>query len=318
MNEFDNKFRIITNEPVREQDEFARYLAPETAFDMVSKLIIQRCEDTAYLLDLNYRSTQNIVGASNKVIKNNKFKVEKDIRSSKVSEHKIVVYAGNNDEENTQFCLEHVQEFLNEGIPKEEILFLYRRTKMGSPYFNYLKDHSIAVPFKTIHAAKELEAKVVFIVGLTDGYGGFPDVWLDDRIFQTIKKANLDLLLEEERRLFHPRQGQVVSDYPERFRIQLFKRNTRHVYGANRNTPAAGCGRSPSVQRLFQPVGKFVRVLSVSRGKAGKWLIFDNAAVARLPLKKKPSGSLRQKMCFGACSEFLIRASTGKFCFTFH
>ncbi len=103
VNEFDNKFRIITNEPVREQDEFARYLAPETAFDMVSKLIIQRCEDTAYLLDLNYRSTQNIVGASNEVIKNNKFKIEKDIRSSKVSEHKIVVYAGNNDEDNKQY-----------------------------------------------------------------------------------------------------------------------------------------------------------------------------------------------------------------------
>jgi superfamily I DNA/RNA helicase len=30
-------------------------------------------------LNLNYRSTQNIVGASNEVIKHNKFKVEKEI-----------------------------------------------------------------------------------------------------------------------------------------------------------------------------------------------------------------------------------------------
>lgn len=57
--------------------------------------------------------------------------------------------------------------------------------------------------FKTIHAAKGLEARVVFIVGLTDGFGGFPDIWLEDRIFQVLKKANLDLLLEEERRLFY-------------------------------------------------------------------------------------------------------------------
>ncbi len=48
-----------------------------------------------------------------------------------------------------------------------------------------------------------LEAKVVFILGLTDGSGGFPDIWLEDRIFQVIKKANHDLLLEEERRLFY-------------------------------------------------------------------------------------------------------------------
>jgi ATP-dependent exoDNAse (exonuclease V) beta subunit len=61
----------------------------------------------------------------------------------------------------------------------------------------------LKVQGKTIHAAKGLEAKVVFIIGLTEGDGGFPDIWLEDRIFQTIKKANHDLLLEEERRLFY-------------------------------------------------------------------------------------------------------------------
>ena len=40
-------------------------------------------------------------------------------------------------------------------------------------------------------------------VGLTEGNGGFPDIWLEDRIFQVIKKANRDLLMEEERRLFY-------------------------------------------------------------------------------------------------------------------
>ncbi len=44
---------------------------------------------------------------------------------------------------------------------------------------------------------------MVFIIGLTEGNGGFPDIWLEDRIFQVVKKANIDLLLEEERRLFY-------------------------------------------------------------------------------------------------------------------
>jgi len=31
---------------------------------------------------------------------------------------------------------------------------------------------------KTIHASKGLEAKAVFIIGLTEGSGGFPDIWI--------------------------------------------------------------------------------------------------------------------------------------------
>lgn len=154
-------------------------------------------------LNLNYRSTQNIVGASNEVIKNNKFKVEKEIHSSKNSEHKIVVYSGNSEEENIQFCFDKVKELQDDGLTSEDILFLYRRSKMYTPYFFRFKNDNIKIQAKTIHAAKGLEAKVVFILGLTDGSGGFPDIWLEDRIFQVIKKANHDLLIEEERRLFY-------------------------------------------------------------------------------------------------------------------
>lgn len=154
-------------------------------------------------LNLNYRSTQNIVGASNEVIKHNKFKVEKQIQASKKSEHKIVVYSGNNQDENIQFCFNKVKELLEDGLSNDDILFLYRRSKMYSPYFFRFKNEGIRVQSKTIHAAKGLEAKVVFIIGLTEGNGGFPDIWLEDRIFQVIKKANHDLLMEEERRLFY-------------------------------------------------------------------------------------------------------------------
>jgi DNA helicase-4 len=154
-------------------------------------------------LNQNYRSTQNIVGASNEVIKHNKFKVEKEIHSSKKSEHKIVVYSGNNEKDNIQFCVEKVKELLADGLTNEDILFLYRRNKMYSPFFFRFKDENIKVQGKTIHASKGLEAKAVFILGLTEGSGGFPDIWLEDRIFQVIKTANHDLLLEEERRLFY-------------------------------------------------------------------------------------------------------------------
>jgi superfamily I DNA/RNA helicase len=154
-------------------------------------------------LNLNYRSTQNIVGASNEVIKHNKFKIEKEIFASKKSEHKIVVYAGNSEDENVQFCINKVKELQSEGLTHEDILFLYRRSKMFTKFFYGFRNEGMRVSSKTIHASKGLEAKVVFILGLNEGPGGFPDIWLEDRIFQVVKKANHDLLLEEERRLFY-------------------------------------------------------------------------------------------------------------------
>ena len=156
-----------------------------------------------FKLNLNYRSTQHIVGASNEVISHNKFKIEKDIRASKKSEHKITVFAGNIEEENIQFCVDEIKKLQEQGAGAEDILFLYRRSKMYFPYFERFRAEGLRVQAKTIHAAKGLEARAVFIVGLTEGYGGFPDIWLEDRIFQIIKQANHDLLLEEERRLFY-------------------------------------------------------------------------------------------------------------------
>lgn len=154
-------------------------------------------------LNLNYRSTQHIVQASNEVIKNNKFKIEKEIIATKRSEHKIVIYAGSNENDNIEFCVRKVQELLKEGTPPEEITFLYRRSKMFNNYNERFKKEGIRVLNRTIHAAKGLESQVVFIIGLTEGPGGFPDVWLEDRIFQVVKKSNFDLLMEEERRLFY-------------------------------------------------------------------------------------------------------------------
>ncbi len=191
---------------------------------------------------LNYRSTQNIVNASNKVIKNNKYKIEKNILASKNSDHKIVVYAGLDEEENVAFCMRKVRESLEEGIPGDEILFLYRRSKMFSPYFEGLKREGLDVQYKTIHAAKGLEARVVFIVGLTDGFGGFPDIWMEGRIFQVVKKANLDLLLEEERRLFYVALTRAKDNLfliTEKGRESSFLKEIPATYTVRTGTPLA-------------------------------------------------------------------------------
>ena len=94
-------------------------------------------------LNYNYRSTDNIVGASNEVIKQNKFQIDKEIHAVKRSEHKIVVYAGNDEQDNVDFCVQTVQELLESGINGEDILFLYRRTNMYRPS-GYLNKPSLS------------------------------------------------------------------------------------------------------------------------------------------------------------------------------
>ena len=96
-----------------------------------------------------------------------------------------------------------ISELIGNGIKNDEILILYRRSKMFEPYREALRKAKININGKTIHAAKGLEAKIVFIVGMTEGSGGFPDIWMEDRIYQLIRPSKHDLLMEEERRLFY-------------------------------------------------------------------------------------------------------------------
>lgn len=161
-------------------------------------------ESEIHKLNINYRSTQTIVGASNEVIKHNKNQINKDVKAYKNAPNKIEIYRSNKiDEDGVEFFVNKVKELSNKGYEKNDILVLYRRSKMKEPYFDELKDNNLFASFKTIHGSKGLEAKAVFILGLTEGSGGFPDIWSDDAIFKIVKDVKYDLLWEEERRLFY-------------------------------------------------------------------------------------------------------------------
>jgi len=161
-------------------------------------------ESEVHKLDVNYRSNQTIVGASNEVIKNNKNQISKEVTAFKQAPTKIQIYRSKKlNEDGVEFLVDKVKELYEKGFQKEDILVLYRRTDMFTPYFEGLKRERLFVTYKTIHASKGLEAKAVFIIGLSEGSKGFPDIWLDDAIFRVVKDVKYDMLLEEERRLFY-------------------------------------------------------------------------------------------------------------------
>jgi DNA helicase-4 len=159
---------------------------------------------TTIKLNLNYRSNDTIVNASNEVIKNNKFKIEKEISSFNKESKKIYLYCAKiESEDGVDTVIENVDNLLKKGYDKEDILVLTRTRKAESfeRYYEELQKRRIKIT--TIHQAKGLEAKFVFIIGLTRGFMGFPNVRDEDRIFQVIKKSDYELSLEEERRLFY-------------------------------------------------------------------------------------------------------------------
>ncbi|OQD41880.1 hypothetical protein BUL40_13580 [Croceivirga radicis] len=154
-------------------------------------------------LNLNYRSTDPIVCASTEAIKKNEFQIHKDIKAVKRGGQKINIFYEENEGQEISFIWETVEKHIQDGINPEDILVLYRRSAMASELKKTLDASGHKIQFKTIHGAKGLEAKVVFILGLHSNKGGFPDPWLQDKIYQVIKPSNYDLLIEEERRLFY-------------------------------------------------------------------------------------------------------------------
>jgi DNA helicase IV len=214
-------------------------------------------------LDVNYRSTQTIVGASNEVIRHNKNQIPKDVSAHKQSPSHIEIYrARKPDEDGVAFFIEKVRELNKKGYGKEDILVLSRRSKMATEYFQAMKGSKMFASFKTIHASKGLEAKAVFILGLSEGSGGFPDVWLDDAIFRVVKDVKIDTLLEEERRLFYVaitrakddlflitelgNESQFIDEIPQAF-------FTRHTATPNEGRPkiCPACGTRLSEERNF-------------------------------------------------------------------
>jgi DNA helicase-4 len=156
------------------------------------------------ILNYNYRSTHTIVEAGNEVIKNNKRKIDKSIVAFNREANVINLFVADSEEaDGLEYVMRRIGELNAAGLHHDDILVLGRRSAMLDNYRKEARKRGLNASFRTIHSSKGLEARVVFIVGLREGQGGFPDLWMQDRIFQMIREQKLDVMKEEERRLFY-------------------------------------------------------------------------------------------------------------------
>lgn len=153
-------------------------------------------------LKYNFRSTESIVKVGNEIIANNANQIEKEVVSFKKDDRKVILWKANSDDEIIPFIREKLEYHLKQDrFTAKDIMVLGRRTDHISTIKDALENTGIRIT--TIHKSKGLEARVVFIAGLKGGSGGFPDTWLSDSIYQVVKETNMDILMEEERRLFY-------------------------------------------------------------------------------------------------------------------
>lgn len=165
-----------------------------------------------YKITTNYRSTKEIVELANNSISNNKDKIHKLMRSNTVESGKIDLTVLETRDEAIDEVMLKIKYYTEEmGLPYDQIAILSRNTftlkqietefeREKIPYVALISDDYSSefkqliqenrIVVSTVHKAKGLEWKVVFIVGLADAH--FPS-----HLNNGLKN------IEEERRLFY-------------------------------------------------------------------------------------------------------------------
>ena len=81
---------------------------------------------TTVLLEQNYRSTQNILGAANQIIKKNELRVEKNLFTKKGEGEKISFFDAFNEGDEARFIARESLNLIKEGVSPSDIAVLYR------------------------------------------------------------------------------------------------------------------------------------------------------------------------------------------------
>ncbi len=118
------------------------------------------------MLEENYRSTKNILNVANEVIKNNTLRKDKKLWTNNDTGVKIKYVRTENEEDEAIQVFKEIKELINKGVPKKEIVVLYR-TNVQSRVFEEeaLKEN---IPYKVIgsfyfYKRKEIKDLIAYL-----------------------------------------------------------------------------------------------------------------------------------------------------------
>ena len=95
-------------------------------------------------LERNYRSTQNIVGAANSIIRHNKEQIEKTVFSENEIGEKILLMPSASDKEEAAKVVGHISRLRrSEDVPLNEMAILYRTNAQSRSFEDALRERNI-------------------------------------------------------------------------------------------------------------------------------------------------------------------------------
>lgn len=94
-------------------------------------LFLEFKPDTDIILDMNYRSTPNILDVANSVIKNNKKRIEKNLFTNKEKGNIVVHYHGKNDVDESEWIANHILRIKESGSDYSDCAILYRASYLS-------------------------------------------------------------------------------------------------------------------------------------------------------------------------------------------
>lgn len=184
-------------------------------------------------LDINYRSVDNIVRHSRKLIERNIDRFDKDLVANNKNIGKFTVKGFIDSRDENKYIINCIQQYIKSGTSLDEIAILYRTNVLPYAIISDLNKANIPFSIKenkksinediettyknkislmTFHMSKGLEYKVVFIIDANDG-------------IVPHKKSIKSCDIETERRLFYVAMTRAKTDLHILFTIRRFGKN---------------------------------------------------------------------------------------------
>ncbi len=156
-------------------------------------------------LRVNYRNSAPVVELANLSIRRCQAFRDKPSLALRRGSHPVVLHAaGRLSDDGAPWVAARIEELVEEGLFRpEEILILYRKNSNWRLLAERIRALELPVRHDTIHGAKGLEAKVVFLWAVVGGRAGFPGRMRGNRVLNLLSSGEGSRRLDEERRVFY-------------------------------------------------------------------------------------------------------------------
>lgn len=95
------------------------------------------------LLEQNYRSTKNIIGVANHIIRKNKQRKDKNLFTENEDGELISIFESYNDKYEAEFVADKVTELMDKGVDPNDIAVLYRANFQSRLFEEYMLKYSL-------------------------------------------------------------------------------------------------------------------------------------------------------------------------------